>query len=230
VRCDNAFEAIIDPARFKAAGKIIDGRPPRTVRAWKSDAHMLRLLRGLLESKGRLSCAIIEGAAELPCHMTYIERFGSLRRAYELIGYRPDTFKVYDSRRSAIEARTRLGNDLLSAIQNAERSAVFDAASGRVTIAPALTVSILIVRCQRLVTGSLRWPIRHRVDPDVRLTLLVRMREDNDSFLDFHLLPTRRALKPRLTFRKLRQAEIRPYRLTTIEAIAEAIERAAASG
>jgi hypothetical protein len=56
------------------------------------------------------------------------------------------------------------------------------------------------------------------------------MREDNDSFLDFHLLPTRRALKPRLTFRKLRQAEIRPYRLTTIEAIAEAIERAAASG
>jgi hypothetical protein len=53
------------------------------------------------------------------------------------------------------------------------------------------------------------------------------MREDNDSFLDFHLLPTRRALKPRLSFRKQRQAEIRPYRLTTIEAIADAIERAA---
>jgi hypothetical protein len=148
---------------------------------------------------------------------------------YALIGYHPDTFKIYDARRSAIATRTKLGNDLLSAIQNNERPAAFDATSGRVTIAPALTVSILIVRCQRVGPASLRWPIVRRVDPDVRMTLLVRMRENNDSFLEFHLLPTARALKPRLTFRKRRQADIRPYRLTTIEAIADAIERAAAS-
>jgi len=229
VRCDNAFEAIIDPALFKAAGKIIDQRPRRTLRAWKSDEQMLILLRGLLERKGRLTCAIIEDAAELPCSMTYIERFGSLRRAYELVGYHPDTFRVYDSRRSAFATRTRLANDLLSAIQSGGRSAAFDSTSGRLTIATALTVSIVIVRCQRLSTGSLRWPIRRRIDPNVRLTLVVRMREDNDSFLDFHLLPTRRALKPRLTFRTKRQVGLRPYRATTIEALLEAIERAAAA-
>jgi hypothetical protein len=64
---------------------------------------MLRLLRELLESRGRLTCALIEGAADLPCSMTYIVRFGSLRRAYELIGYHPDTFRVFtiqDARRS----------------------------------------------------------------------------------------------------------------------------------
>jgi len=186
---------------------------------------MLRLLRELLESKGRLTCGIIEDAAELPCSMTYIDRFGSLRRAYALIGYHPDTFKVYDARRAAIAARTRLGNDLLAAIQSKERSASFDATSGRMTIAPTLTLSILIVRCQRVGPASLRWPIVRHVDPDVGMALLVRMREDNDSFLDFHLLPTARALKPRLTFRKQRQAAIRPYRLTTIEAVADAIER-----
>jgi DNA invertase Pin-like site-specific DNA recombinase len=227
VRCDNAFEGIIDPALFKAAAKIIERRPRRTLRAWKSDAQMLNLLRELLERKGRLTSTIIEDAAELPCHMTYIERFGSLRRAYGLIGYHPDTFKVYDARQSAIATRARLANELLSAIQGGGRSAAFDAKSGRVTIAPTLTVSILIVRCQRLVTGSLRWPVRRRIDPDTSLTLVVRMREDNDSFLDFYLLSTRRALKPRLTFRKQRQAEIRPYRLTTVEAITDAIERAA---
>jgi hypothetical protein len=53
------------------------------------------------------------------------------------------------------------------------------------------------------------------------------LREDNVSFLDFHLLRTRRALRSRLTFRKKRQAELRPYRLTTIEAVADAIEHAA---
>ena len=73
--------------------------------------------RALLEKKGRLTCAIIEGAAQLPCSMTYIERFGSLRRAYELIGYRPDTFKVYDSRRSAIAAvRGQIRESTFSAV------------------------------------------------------------------------------------------------------------------
>jgi len=100
----------------------------------------------------------------------------------------------------------------------------------RLTVAPQVTVSILIIRCQRLPTGYLRWPIKRRIDPDVRLTLAVRMREDNDSFLDFHLMPTQRALKPPLTFRQHRQAELRSYRLTTIEAIADAMEHAAASG
>jgi hypothetical protein len=97
-----------------------------------------------------------------------------------------------------------------------------------VTIEPALTVSILIVGCQQVGPVSLRWPIKRRVDPDVRLTLLVRMREDNYSFLDFHLVSTRRALKPGLTFRRSRLAELRPYRLTTMEALSDAIERAAA--
>jgi len=53
------------------------------------------------------------------------------------------------------------------------------------------------------------------------------MREDNVSILDFHLLPTLRALKPRLTFRKPRQAALRRYQLTTIETLAESVAWAA---
>lgn len=229
VRCERAFEGIIEPKLFKAAGKIVSARPRRTIRAWKSDVQMLELLLALLQKKGRLTCAIIDGTTSLPCSMTYIERFGSLRRAYEMIGYHPDTLKNYASRRAAIATRANLANDLLSAIQRGGRSATFDAASGRLLIAPALTVSILIVRCQRLVTGSLRWPVRRPIDRSTAFTLAVRMREDNVSFLDFHLLPTRHALKPRLTFRKQRQAALGRYHLTTIETLADSIVRSAGS-
>ena len=50
MRCNGAFEAIIDPAIFAEAGKIIAGRPRRTLRAWKSDRRMLALLKTRLHS------------------------------------------------------------------------------------------------------------------------------------------------------------------------------------
>jgi hypothetical protein len=53
----------------------------------KSDEEMLQHLRSLLATKGRLTTSIIDAAPRLlPSHKLRW-RFGSLRRAYELIGY-----------------------------------------------------------------------------------------------------------------------------------------------
>ena len=66
-------------------------RPPRTVQGRKlSNEALLDLLRDLLGRRGRLSSNIIDAETGIPCAMTVANRFGSLRRAYELIGYRPD--------------------------------------------------------------------------------------------------------------------------------------------
>lgn len=54
-----------------------------------SDEEMLQLLRELLEQKGRLGYALIESQNHMPSAYTYRNRFGSLWRAYELIGYTP---------------------------------------------------------------------------------------------------------------------------------------------
>lgn len=59
-----------------------------------TDAHrtteeeMLAALRNLFEAKGALSEKLINSAPDLPCRDTYFVRFGGLRRAYELVGYR----------------------------------------------------------------------------------------------------------------------------------------------
>jgi hypothetical protein len=53
-----------------------------------SDAEMLDALRALWRERGRLSQSIIDESRTVPSCNLYAARFGSLSRAYELIGYR----------------------------------------------------------------------------------------------------------------------------------------------
>jgi DNA invertase Pin-like site-specific DNA recombinase len=225
VRCNNAFEAIVDPAMFAKAGKIIEGRPRRTLRAWKSDREMLSLLEARLQQQGRLSAKIIDGSDNLPRHMTYILRFGSLRRAYELIGYHPDTFKCHDSRRDALTSTAKLADDLVRQIQDACVSASFDQASSRLAIVPGLSISIVVVRCQCMSTGALRWPVRRRIDRRSTMVLVARMQQDNAAVLDYHLIPRERIPQGRLTFRRTAKGQLDRYRQTSQDALASVILR-----
>jgi hypothetical protein len=54
-----------------------------------SNEQLLELLRRLLQERGKLSQEIINESGQTPRGPTYAYRFGSLKRAYELIGYRP---------------------------------------------------------------------------------------------------------------------------------------------
>ena len=58
IRRDAAFAAIVDPALFKRARKILAKRPSRQLRSWPSDQDLLTRLQALREQKGRLSCAL----------------------------------------------------------------------------------------------------------------------------------------------------------------------------
>jgi hypothetical protein len=84
IRSINAFEAVVEPELFLAVrGKMEE------ITNRKSNQHMLDNLRSLLLSKGRLTGKLINEAEALPCAGTYLQRFGSLMKAYELIGYEP---------------------------------------------------------------------------------------------------------------------------------------------
>jgi hypothetical protein len=52
------------------------------------DEVLLEKLRGLLASVGKLSKSIVLQSPGVPDPATYVRRFGSLRRAFELAGYR----------------------------------------------------------------------------------------------------------------------------------------------
>ena len=85
VRADDAFEPIVDTSLFFTARGIILERHRRV-----DDAEMLSRLRALHERSGRISGMLIDESEGMPSTSAYRHRFGSLIRAYELIGYTPE--------------------------------------------------------------------------------------------------------------------------------------------
>lgn len=89
IRADGVFEGIVDPELFFKAREIIFARSQKL-----SDNELLEKLRGLLKQQGRLSGIIIDEAEDFPSSAAFRHRFGSLVRAYRLIGTSPRSTTV----------------------------------------------------------------------------------------------------------------------------------------
>jgi DNA invertase Pin-like site-specific DNA recombinase len=182
-----AFEPLIDHTTYSEAQRILQGR---TIN--KSSEELLDSLRGLLAKKGKLSLHLIKNSEDVPSPSTYRHRFGSLRRAYELIGYgRPDQFGPIDLRRRTQALREGLVSQIAAMFPD-DVSIVRRGGKwrSRLQLSNGLTVSVLVARSVQIWKKTLRW----RVDP-VRyerglVTLLARLDESNNSFLDFHVFPS----------------------------------------
>ncbi|MGC1638397.1 MAG: hypothetical protein WA744_23295, partial [Candidatus Acidiferrales bacterium] len=99
-----AYEPIIDSVTFESAQKVLKERTFN-----KSDDEVLDALRGLLAANGRLSLSLIQRTNGMPSPSTYRERFGSLRLAYERIGYVcADRFRLVDTRYRILTLRGQL--------------------------------------------------------------------------------------------------------------------------
>jgi DNA invertase Pin-like site-specific DNA recombinase len=78
-----AFEGIVEQETYDKAQKIL-----KDSTFHKSNDELLAGLRALLLREGRISEQLINQASDLPVAETYIRRFGGLRQAYALIGYK----------------------------------------------------------------------------------------------------------------------------------------------
>jgi DNA invertase Pin-like site-specific DNA recombinase len=217
VRCDNAFDAIVEPAVFETAEKIIGCRRRQTTHAWPSNEEILDLLSSLLKQKGRLTSKIINEADGLPCGALYSERFGGLGEAYKLVGYDPGVCERYEAKLSVIVTIAKLGADIAAKFESAGGSAEFDQAAGMLTINKALVVSIFVARCQRMRSGSLRWNIRRRISLSSDLIAAARMDEGNQNILDYVLVPANEIPDGKIGFWKKDRAKFDPYRLNTLD-------------
>ena len=85
-----AFEPLIDEHTFTVAQEIIAHS--------KSDQYLLDRLRFLLATEGSLGRWVIRTTPGIPCEETYVNRFGSLRKAFALVGFeRRDLTKAYQT-------------------------------------------------------------------------------------------------------------------------------------
>ena len=182
-----AFEPVVDYGTFLEAQRVLQSR---TIN--KSDEELLESLKKLLAQKGRLSLRLLKEFPDAPSPSTYRLRFGSLRKAYELIGYgRADQFGSIDLRRRTQALREELIARMAALFPN-DVSVVRRGGRwrSRLRLRKHLTVSVLIARSIRAWKETVRWqvdPVQHERR---YVTLLARLGEGNQCFLDYHVLPS----------------------------------------
>jgi DNA invertase Pin-like site-specific DNA recombinase len=185
IRRTGAFEAIVDPGLFEAAQTILAERARRF-----SDSDLLTMLSDLLSAKGVLSGMIIDEVESMPSTAAYRHRFGSLLRAYQLIGYTPDRdFRYVETNRQLRLMHPEVVASAIAGIEAVGGHAVVDATTDLLVVNHEVTIALVIARCRTTAAGSLRW--RVRLDAGLRpdITVVVRLAPNNSTVRDHYLFP-----------------------------------------
>ena len=214
LRSDAVFEPIVEVSQFNAAHAIIGARGCRL-----SDDDMLQALQHLLIAQGRLSGLIIDEAEGLPSSSAYQSRFGSLLRAYQLVGFTPER----DHRYIEINRTLRLMHPevvaaTVAGIEKCGGTVRREPMTDLLTVNGEITASIVIVRCQTLASGTLRWNVRFDAGLNPDISVVVRMDQPNTAAFDYYLLPKIDMIKSRLRLAQDNGVAFDAYRADSLDA------------
>jgi DNA invertase Pin-like site-specific DNA recombinase len=222
IRADGVFEPIVDRLLFDAAQAIIRERSHRY-----SDDELLDFLRGILQMHGFLSGLIIDELDHGPSSSAYRCRFGSLLRAYELVGFTPDRdYRYVEINRALRRMYPQIVAETIAGIESVGGQVMHDPDTDVLTINSEFTASISIVRCLATMAGSLRWHIRFDMSLWPDITVAVRMDRENQATLDYYLLPRIDMTKERLRLAEHNGVSLDSYRFETLEPLFEMAMRA----
>ncbi|MGB0742902.1 MAG: recombinase family protein [Opitutales bacterium] len=185
VRKESAFEPIVEPGDFYTARGIILARTRKY-----TDEEMLEMLRKLHQNQGTLSGIIINESSDMPSSSAYAHRFGSLVRAYELIGYTPDRDYAYiEVNRYLKRLHPEVLDSMLEKIRGHGASIQGDVNDDVLWINGEVSFTLSLARCQSTAAGSARWTIRLNPSANADFSLVARMAPDNKEILDYYILP-----------------------------------------
>jgi hypothetical protein len=222
IRANGAFESIVDRNLFAAAQVIIARRSQKL-----TDEEMLDALKALFERRGHLSGLIIDEADTIPSSAAYHHRFGSLLRAYQLVGYSPDRDYHYVEINRALRAmHPGIVADTIGGIEGAGGTVVRDSATDLLTINGEFTTSIVIVRCKQTPVGTPRWHVRFDSGLRPDITVAVRMSPDNQYAQDYYLLPRLDMSSPNIRLAEHNGVALDAYRFENLDALFEMTARA----
>lgn len=185
IRADGVFAGIVPQDLFAAAQAIIGQRSARL-----SDDQMLVLLAQILESNGALSGLIIDEAEGCPSSSSFRSRFGSLLRAYTLVGFSPDhDYRYLETNRKLRAMHPGIVQSVIAGIERIGGVVTRDLLTDLLTINCEFTASLVIMRCFQTSAGSMRWKLRLDTALKPALTVAVRMDSGNEQPKDYYLLP-----------------------------------------
>jgi hypothetical protein len=142
VRSKPVFDPIVDERLFARAQKIM-----AELYLSIPEGEMLLRQRLLLKRKGQLSDIIIDNAPGVPCVQSYVKRFGSIRKAYALIGYSAEhDCSWIDCKEYWLSILRNHAIELAEALRASEIAANVDETGVSLTVKGQTKITFLIAR------------------------------------------------------------------------------------
>jgi DNA invertase Pin-like site-specific DNA recombinase len=221
IRRDGAFDPIVPPDVFYTAQGIIRARARRY-----TDEELLERLRGLYRNRGFLSGLVIDEAEGMPSSTVYAHRFGSLVRAYQLVGFTPDRdYRFLEINRALRRMHPEVVAQTERRIADLGGHVSRDPATEMLDVNREFTASIVLARCKSLDNGGRRWKVRFDTSLQPDITVAVRLDEANRQAVDYYLLPRLDLGAPRLSLFEHNPVELESYRFETLDYLYAMAER-----
>jgi len=223
VRADNAFEAIVDPRYFYSAQHMIQERSRKI-----SNEEMLEHLKALRERQGWLSGLIIDETENMPSSSAYQNRFGSLIRAYQMIGYTPDRdFRYIEINRHLRKLYPEIVEDAIRKVKDMGGQVRREVTSDLLIVNEELKISVVICRCFKTAGGNHRWRLHLDTGLLPDITIAIRMDHENKEPLDYYLLPGLDVENPKIRLADQNGFALEVYRFDDLEPFFLLTERCA---
>ena len=178
----NCFAPIVSAEVFaQAQEKLARGV------ARRSDQELLSDLRVLAETHGKLTIRLLIDSPDVASWATYRRRFGSVRRAFDLVRNCPQRDPAsMDARSTAQRLRRATEESLISELE--ARSVWVRARYPFLHLRHSGRVGLEIARCVKTSTGELRWKIKARKNGHKCPCIVIRLTPDNLTVKDYVLL------------------------------------------
>lgn len=213
IRSPDAFAAVVERELFEAARTIISARSFRL-----SDEEMLQSLRKLYRQKGLLSGIVIDECEGMPSSSAYSSRFGSLLRAYTLVGFTPDRdYRYVEINRELRKLHPEILREVLDGLRATGSAAWQDLQTDRVIVNGEFSLSVVVARCVETPTGLLRWNLRFDTSLAPDITIIVRMDSANRAPFDYYLFPRIDMLSEKLRLGEENALDLDAYRFDGLE-------------
>jgi len=213
IRKEDAFPAIVAKEDFYTAQGIIRARSRRI-----SDEELIDRLRHLYQHRQALSGLIINSTEGMPSSSVYTHRFGSLVRAYQLVGFVPSRdFQYIEINRELRRLHPAIVLQTEEKMANLGGHIRRDAATDLLFVNEEFSVSIVLARCRQRESGQHFWKMRFDTGLAPDLTVAVRLAPANNSALDYYLLPRLDFGCPRISLGERNPVELENYRFDNLD-------------
>jgi len=213
IRKEGAFAGIVPLDVFYTAQGIIRARARRY-----TDEELIERLRSLYRNRGFLSGLVINEAEGMPSAAIYAHRFGSLVRAYQLVGFTPDRdYRYLEINRLLRRMHPDLVQQIEQQVAALGGAIERDPATDLLWVNREFTASIVLARCHETESGHHRWKVRldSSLGPDI--SIAARLDGGNQALRDYYLLPRMDLGLSRISLADQNAAELESYRFETLD-------------